>query len=157
MKFIGILWNPMNSLREEAIEDIKRYATIEDTICVDLKDRYLDFLEDIYPFDGIHKDIHIFKASTMIDKYESNEICILFLELEDSEKEFCDRKHTYIYRNVENIKSFIRNKYKNRIKGYSFDNVFHMTDDKNEYLYTLGVIYKYVKVESLKLKKRGEL
>lgn len=145
MKSIAILWNSMNNLREEALEDIKKYAIIEDMICIDLKENYFDFIKDIYPFDGRHQDIHIFKANSMIDKYESNEICILFLDILDSEKEYCARKHNYIYINIEKLKNLIRNKYKDRIKGYSFDNVFHMTDDENEHIYTLDIVKKYTK------------
>ena len=144
MKSIGILWNSMNDFREEALNDIQRYASIENMIVIDFKDKYLDFLGDIYPFDGVHKDIHIFKGNTLIDKYESNDICILFLDLPDSTKEFCDRKHTYIYKNIEELKQFIRNKYKNIVNGYVFDNIFHMTDDEKEYLFTLDVVNRYL-------------
>lgn len=153
MKCIGILWNSMNELRDEAINDIKKYAVIEDIVCIDFEDRYFDFITDIYPFDGKHKDINIFKANILIDKYESNEICILFLNMLDSEKVYCERKHTYIYKNIEELKQYIRNKYKARINGYFFDNIYHMTDDEKEYIFTLNIINSYLRKAKVKVLK----
>ena len=143
----------MNGLRDEAINDIKKYSTIEDMVCIDFKDKYFDFISEIYPFDGKHKDIHVYKASKMINQYESNEICILFLDIPDSEKEFCERKHTYIYKNIEELKQYIRNKYKDRIKNYCFDNIFHMTDDEKEYVFTLKIVKEFLNREKIKIKE----
>ena len=42
MKTIGILWNSMNDLRNEAITDIKKYAIIDNMICIDLKEKYFE-------------------------------------------------------------------------------------------------------------------
>jgi hypothetical protein len=71
----------------------------------------------------------------------------------DSEKVYCERKHTYIYKNIEELKQYIRNKYKARINGYFFDNIYHMTDDEKEYIFTLNIINSYLRKGKVKVLK----
>ena len=156
MKCIGILWNSMNEYRNEAIEDIKQYGTIEEMIPIDLGSNYKSFIKELYPFDGRHEGLDEYKASIMIDQYESNEICILFLDIKDSEKIYIERKRIYLYKNIEELKQMIRSKYKEKIDNYQFDNIYHMTDDETEYLFTLKVLQKYLHeltIKNVKIKR----
>lgn len=157
MKCIGILWNSMNNFREMAFEDIKQYAKIDEVLCIDFKEQYRSFIKSLYPFDGRHKGLDDYKADIMVDQYESNEICVLFLDVFDSEKEYYERKRVYLYKNVEKLKQLIRNKYKNLVVNYKFDNVFHMTDDEKEYLFTLKILSEYLKRHSIEYQKIKEL
>lgn len=160
MKCIGILWNSMNSFREIAFEDIKQYASIDEVLYIDFKEQYRSFIKSLYPFDGRHKGLDDYKADIMVDQYDSNEICILFLDVFDSEKEYYERKRVYLYKNVEELKQLIRNKYKNLVDNYKFDNIFHMTDDEKEYLFTLKILSEYLKnynIENQKVKKLLEV
>lgn len=145
MKSIAILWNSMNPFFEEAINDISNFAVIESLEYIEFKD-YRQFVRDIYALDiGTGKPGYSeYKADIMVDKYDSNQICILYLLLPPSEKKYIERKDTYIYENIEYLKQFIRQKYKSKVEKYSFDNVFHMTDDEKEYDFVLNVINKHL-------------
>lgn len=144
MKCIAILWNSMNQYRELAFEDIKKYATIEDVLYIDFDEQYRDFIKSLYPFDGRHPGLDDYKADIMVGRYDSNEICILFLDVIDSEKQYIERKRTYLYKNVEELKQLIRSKYRTLVSNYQFDNVFHMTDNEEEYVFTLNILRKYL-------------
>lgn len=50
-----------------------------------------------------------------------------------------------VYSNLENLKSSIRNKYKEKVNLYFFDNVFHMTDDENEFKTTYSYLVDFIK------------
>ena len=46
------------------------------------------------------------------------------------------------------------------VDNYNFDNVFHMTDDEKEYLFTLKILSEYLKnysIENQKVKKLLEV
>lgn len=145
MKAIAILWNAMNPFFEEAIDDISNFAVIDSLEYVDFND-YEQFIKDIYALDtGNGKAGYSdYKADIMVDKYDSNQICILYLSLPTSEKIYIERKKTFIYKNVEDLKQFIRKKYKTKVRNYSFDNVFHMTDNDKEYNFVLNVINRHL-------------
>lgn len=145
MQCIAILWNSMNDFFDEAITDITKYAVVEDVIFVDFK-HYRNFVKDIYAHDeGIGKrGFDDYKANIMVDKYNSNQICILYLTLPQSEKKYVERKKTYVYKSIEEIKQYIRSKYKVCVSNYNFDNVFHMTDDEKEYDYVNTIIRNYL-------------
>lgn len=160
MKSIGILWNSMNNFRESAFDDIREYAKIEEVLYIDFGEQFRPFIKSLYPFDGRHKGLDDYKADIMVDQYESNEICILFLDVKDSEKEYIERKRVYVYKNIEELKQLIRNKYKDQVDNYNFDNVFHMADDEKEYLFTLKILSEYLKnysIENQKVKKLLEV
>ena len=155
MKSIAILWNAMNPFFEEAINDISKFAIIESLEYVEFKN-YRQFIKDIYALDtGTGKPGYSdYKADIMVDKYDSNQICILYLLLPPSEKKYIERKNTFIYENIENLKQFIRKKYKTKVENYSFDNVFHMTDDEKEYDFVLNVINRHL-LENTDRKAKG--
>ena len=143
MKSIGILWNSMNEYRDEAIEYIKKYSIIEEIIILDLCKNFEKFIRDIYYSESLRTGFIDYKVSIMNDKYDTNTICILFLDVFNSEKIYIERKNKFLYKSVYELKQSIRNIYKDKIKNYSYDNIYHMTDDENEYVLTKNIINKY--------------
>lgn len=144
MKAIAILWNSMGEYFSDALKDIKQFSTIQDCFKINFNNRFKDFISDIYPYKGDQKWKLDYKINIMNNKYTKNEVLIMFLEVPDSEKIYIERKKTYIYKNIEELKKIIRSKYEQKILNYSFDNVFHMTDDETEYLETLQIIKKHL-------------
>lgn len=144
MKAIGILWNSMDGYSNDAICDIKNYAVINDILSINFEDNFPKFISIIYPYMGKEIWKLEYKISHMHNKYISNKIRILFLDINAGEKKYLERKNIYIYENVEGLKSFIRNKYRNLVLNYAFDNVFHMTDDEIEYERTINAIIDYI-------------
>ena len=144
MKTIAILWNSMENNFLEALKDIEQFSIVHDCFKINFNDNFSSFISDIYPYKGDQKWKLDYKIGIMNNQYTKNEVMILFLEIPDSKRVYIERKKTYIYENVEKIKKFIRCKYKEKVVNYSFDNIFHMTDDESEYLKTLQIIKKYL-------------
>lgn len=143
MKTIAIIWPPANKFFKDIISDISKSSKILDAIKIDLNKDINNFVSSIYPY----KDEDLWKLEykkKILSTDIQNPICILFLEIQDSELKFCDRKQRMIYENVENLKNEIRQKYKGKIDFYSYDNLFHMTDDSKEYEITLLIIKKFL-------------
>ena len=84
MKAISVIWNSMNEHVNEALNDIEKYAIIEDIISVDFKEDFPNFIRKIYPYTG--KDIWKvnYKIENM-EKYDNKNITIIFLDI-DNEK-----------------------------------------------------------------------
>ena len=57
---------------------------------------------------------------------------------------FINDKKGSSYKEVAELKTIIRNKFKTEIKNYSFDNIFHLTDNMQEYEYTVNILKKYI-------------
>lgn len=144
MKAIGILWNSMNKYTNMALQDINKYCKITDVISINFKSLFSDFISKVYPYTGENLWKLKYKISHMDNVYDSNEIKIVFLDIPSSEKIFVERKGIYIYKNIEELKNYIRNKYKNKVDNYAFDNVFHMTDDEKEYEETIKLVKNYI-------------
>ena len=144
MKTIAILWNSMEDNFENVLNDLKNYSNILDCFKINFNDNFDKFISDIYPYSGSDKWKLEYKINIMNNKYKKNEILVLFLDIPNSEKIYCERKKTYLYKNVEEIKQNIRQKYKNLVKNYCFDNIFHMTDDEIEFNKTLLIIKKHL-------------
>lgn len=144
MRTIGILWNSMDAFLEEAINDIQTFASVTDVISIDFKDKFSDFISKIYPYKGEEKWKLEYKISHMFNQYANNKINIIFMNIDNENKIFVPRKKLYIYEDVEKLKMYIREKYRNKINNYAYDNVYHMTDDEDEYKITIELIINYI-------------
>lgn len=149
MKLLGILWNSIGDKRDEAIEDIKRYGNV--SFCdVDFGSDYRNFLLDMYPFNESEKWKAEFKVNGLVDKYKNNSIRIIIIDIPKVEKVYLKNKDKMMYKNVLELKVFIRKKYEGLVIentktcGKSYDNIFHMTDDEQEYEENLPVILDYL-------------
>lgn len=141
---IGIVWNSMNYEQKlETIEKLKKKAIIMDAKFIDFRDEYRNFIQDIYYYNHEFEGIPIMKAGSLIDRYSSNEILILSLNIPVSGFVYYNKLKGYMYKEIAQIKSEIRKYFKPRIKDYAYDNIFHLTVNNDEYLYTKGICEKY--------------
>ena len=142
---IGIIWNSMNKRQKElAINVIQEKCKIIKYFDIDLKDKYKDFLKDIYIDSHEAPDIPDFKINSLIDKYDNNTIRIIKCLVKITNTQYINDKKGSSYKEIAELKTIIRNKFKTEIKNYSFDNIFHLTDDMQEFEYTVNVLEKYI-------------
>ena len=66
------------------------------------------------------------------------------MNVDERKTYFHERKHYYVYSNIEDMKMFVRNKYSKLIDNYFFDIVFHTTDNHKELSYSVSVLKKYL-------------
>lgn len=143
---IGILWNTLNyELMQEAIKLIGERSEIVDYVAVDLQDEYIDFIYDIYRHNDEFEGIPYFKSCGLVDKYDSNTIVVLNLIVRVSNYIYYNRMKGYLFKEISDLKQYIRKMFKNRIKNYGYDTVFHLTVDEEEYHYTDMVCKKYIR------------
>ena len=151
---IGILWNALNSnLMADAIQQIGQFAEIESCSIVDLDSKYRDFIDDIYYFNNEFEGIPYLKGCGLINMYDTNMIAILYLKIRITGI-IRDRMKGYMYREVADLKHFIRNNFKKKIRNYAYDNIFHLTVDEDEYVFTDGIIKKYIGREQEEVHER---
>lgn len=141
---IGILWNSLdNILIQSAINDIKKYCDIKKCDIIDFKNDYCNFINDIYSLDKEFEGVSYLKSCSLIDKYESNNIAILYLKIKVTD--FTKTKlKGYLYKEVSDLKDEIRKEYKVKIKNYAFDTLFHLTVNEKEFKYTDEIVKKYI-------------
>ena len=150
MKLLGILWNSMDSKKDEALEYIKKFGNVI-YWDIDLGEDYKEFLTELYPFNESEKWKAEYKINGLVDRYDTNRIRILIIDLKEDEKVYLKNKDKMMYKNVLELKVYLRKKYdylvkKNTMSGVKkFDNVFHMTDDQKEYEKDLKTIIKYLR------------
>ena len=143
---IGILWNSLNEEQmKEALKIIGETADIQSVDFVDLGDNYRKFIEEIYLYNNEKVGIPVFKSGVLIDKYDSNTIAIIILFIEVSNYIFYNKKKGYLYKEISDLKQYIRDYFQTKIKDYAYDNIFHLTVDNDEFQYTEEVCKKYVK------------
>ena len=149
MKLLGILWNSIGDKKDEAIKEIQKYGSVL-YYDVDLGVDYKNFLQDLYPFNESEKWKADFKIKGLVNKYKNNSIRIVFMDIPISEKVYLKNKDKMMYKNVLDLKVYLRKKYKHLIidnnteNQKSYDNVFHMTDDELEYEKDLCVLMEHI-------------
>ena len=139
IKCIGILWNTVNHLKDEILTDIQTVCNVIDVFECNLEDKYDDLIKEIYKNDGI-EDLKIALKLDSMKKIKSKKIIIVFLDIDDSEKYYNVNKNKVVSKQIEMLKSSIRNKYSLRIDNYFFDNVFDMNDNDDELVDLLSVL-----------------
>lgn len=143
---IGILWNSLNDeMMNEAIEIIKKYATVTGIVYADLEEKYRKFIDDIYFYNHEFEGIPVIKAGTLIDKYDSNTIAILNMVIKVTNYFYQNKLKGYMFKEVAELKNLIRKYFKQKIVDYAYDNIFHLTVDDEEYKYTDEICKKYIK------------
>ena len=143
---IGILWNSLNEeMMNEAIEIIKQHALVTGCTFVDLQEQYRKFIDDIYLYNDEFDGIPVIKAGILIDRYESNTIAVLNMVIRVSNYIYQNGLKGFLFEEVAELKNFIRRFFKNRIRDYAYDNIFHLTVDEVEYRYTKEVCKRYLR------------
>lgn len=145
---IGVIWNSLSGdLMEQAIQMLRCRATVR-SVSMHTMDtrRYSNFIDDIYYFNDEREPKEgtaYFKKCTTVDRYDSNTIALVYLEIEVTSLVFNKKKEEFNYLEIMALKDTIRNYFKKRIKDYAFDNVFHLTVNEEEYEYTDRVCKGY--------------
>lgn len=143
---IGILWNSLNQLQmEEAIKMIEQQSMIQEIEFIDLNNYYKKFIEEIYLYNNEKVGIPVFKSSVLINKYDSNIIAIINLIVSVSSYIFYNQKKGYLFKEISELKEYIRNYFKSRISEYAYDNIFHLTVNEDEFYFTEEICKKYIK------------
>ena len=102
----------------------------------------LRFIKNVYP--RSIKEEWKNNIKTDIISREKNTINIVYLSLPKYGYVYNERKKIIMYKGIDEFKELIRNRYKEKVKGYIFDNVFHMTDNEIEYYDLSALIDKYL-------------
>ncbi len=143
MLSIGIVWNTVYSYKDEIIDDIKRKSNVIDYFDIDLKEDYVSFVESLYISENMNKSKIDNKINHMIIN-PNTKISIIFFEFDDSVIEFHQNKQKNVYKNLEELKKIIREKYKSYVENYTFDIVFHATDNLEELKNCFGVLLSFM-------------
>ncbi len=142
---IGILWNTMSGdLIKEAVNIISGSSEFIDYQVFNISE-YEKFIREIYLHNHEVEGVAYMKASTLVDKYDSNEIVILNAIFKVRNFLYLNAKKGYAYRELAELKKQIRRTFKDRVRDYTYDTVFHLTMDQEEYEFTDAVVRKYCK------------
>lgn len=151
---VGILWNMSSRYAREIMLKI---AIMEDVIQVrvyDLKDKYEDFVLECY-----NGDKEAYDGGYIFEKIENmrtgnNRIVAFIININaPTYKNSSDGKSQCT--ESRRIKQKIRELFANRIDGYFFDNLIHMSDDPDEAKKTIKVLKKYENFTVADYVKRG--
>lgn len=132
MKCVGIIWNCVFEFKEDILKIIAKYANVEDFYCIDLKSNYEIFLRSIYSFESIAK-WKVDKKIEYMRRYTSTSICVVRFDIDTSQMRYHEKKKTFVYSNLQDLKDFIRDNYKAKLPYYFFDIIFHCSETTEEY------------------------
>ena len=144
MRCLGILWSSAYHLKEQVTVDLANYGQILAMLDLDLDGNYENFVRDIYAQDNIAEWKVNKKIETMNQCSENKSVVVFILEVDIDKIEYHPLKKRDVFVNVESMKTNIREKYKNLVPVYFFDNIFHVTDDEIEFYNDLDVVQKYI-------------
>lgn len=141
---LGILWNGMDEYKEDVKNDIGNYGEIAKSFTLNLGEEYEKFVRDIYNQDEIADWKVDKKLETMFKCSDSRKITVLIMKIETNVQYYHKLKKRMVYTNLEQMKINIREKYSKLVTHYFFDNVFHVTDDENEFKLDYQIVKKYI-------------
>lgn len=147
MLCLGIIWNSAQQFKDFIIEDIERQGEILATYDLSLGENYCNFVRDIYLKDVIEDWKIEKKISTMKKSSDNRDVTLIFLEMDTTEQYYHEGKKKMVYASLDRLKKSIRTKYSKFVPEYFFDNVFHLTDDENEFKTSLIILDNYINNE----------
>lgn len=150
---VGIIWNSANQYREEILADIGSLTKLMDSFEVELGENYTEFVQEIYSSENMEQ-WKIDKKLNHMETCPSRKITILFFDFDESQTEYHPFKKKQVFSQLENCKRFIREKYKDYVENYTFDIVFHATDNLDELKGCTKVIGDFL--ERKKLSETGQ-
>lgn len=143
MLSIGIIWNSANFLKEDILKDISEQTNLLGYFEMDLGTKYNEFVEAIYDSEEMEKWKIENKINHMI-LTPTRKITVLFFEFDQKEIAYHPIKKKKIYIQLEKCKIYIREKYKKNIPNYTYDIIFHATDNLIELKNCYNVIISYL-------------
>lgn len=141
---IGIIWTPVYKYRNDIIKDIETKTKVIKTVDVELNNLYKDFVYEIYSQEHMEKyKIDLKIENVCHDPVQQSTVSILLFHANTKDQYFHSKKQKLVYAHIEEIKEFVREKYKVLISNYFFDNIFHATDNEQEFISCVKTINKY--------------
>ncbi len=156
MLSIGIIWNTAQSMKEDIINDMNGKVNVICSFDMDLEDKYIEFVNSIYSSENMEQYKIDNKISHMILDPNTNVTVVLF-DFNPNVIEYHPFKKKNVYKELEDCKKYIRDKYKEYVDNYTFDIVFHATDSLEELQNCYNVLLRYIEehvCEQTTFKKR---
>lgn len=144
MLCLGIIWNCVQDFKTSIIEDINQQGEILATYDLFLGDEYDSFVRYIYSKEIIDEWKIDKKISSMYKSSDRRDVTLVFVKMDVTEKYYHKGKRKMVYASLDRLKRSIREKYSQLVPEYFFDNVFHLTDDENEFKACMGIFDFYV-------------
>ena len=144
MKCLGIVWNSAFVFKNQIAKDIEKDGEILANFELDLNENYENFVRTIYDQDGIAKWKVDQKIEAMFGSTGCRKVNIIVIDVPTGEEYYHKDKGFTVFSGLEKLKKIIRQKYKELVAVYFFDNVFHMTDSDEEYEKDLEALAKFV-------------
>ena len=141
MLCLGVIWNHSIKFKDEILDDMREYVLIDTYFEMDLNEKFENFVYEIYYNEEKFK---IEKKYNSMKDMEDKKICVVIFEFDENDIVYNEFKKKNVYKKLDAMKYFIRTKYSNFVDNYVFDNVFHCTDDEEEFLENLKTIFKYL-------------
>lgn len=141
MLSLGIIWNPAHGFKDEILNDIGSMVDLKYYTDIDLGMLYRDFIYDIYANEASYKKDKKYEILSLLP---STAITVVLFDFDESSLDFHKQKQRFVYKQLNDLKVYIREVYSKKIDNYYFDNIFHCTDDPDEYEHSDAVIKKYL-------------
>lgn len=138
-----ILWPPVNKYFDEIEEDISKNYKILKSYEINFVNQFdfKNFVYEIYESDDIEK----WKIEKKLEGFKDYDLKVKVIEIEIINPKFRkkDLNNHDISQEVEKIKKYYRNKYKNKLDNYFYDIVMHIGDNYSHTRQIAKVIDKY--------------
>ena len=143
MLSMGVIWNCATHLKKDIIQDINQKTKFLNTFEFDLGDKYEEFVRKIYMSEGMD-DWKIERKIEHMKEFNSTSVVIVFFEFSEEKIEYHPYKKRNVFTQLEECKTYIREKYRNQIDNYVFDIIFHTTDDLQELKNDFRILSSFV-------------
>lgn len=150
MKLIGIVWNPGIPYIKDIKTIIEKYGYVKEMVYINFGSEFPAFLNELYYDKTPGEEIKASqKIVSLVNRYSQNDGYIILIEISESEQVYLAAKEKYMYKNVLEMKMELRTKYSFTLNTplcveKKFDNIFHCSDDIEEYHFDLPIILKYI-------------
>jgi len=143
MLSIGIIWNSAQICKEKIIDDLKEQVKVLNYFDIDFQDNFALYVNSLYQSENMEKWKIEKKLSYMLLNEDTN-ITIVLFEFDEKNVVFHEFKKKNVYKQLEDTKKYIREKYKNYVEKYTFDIVFHATDNLDELINCYNVLLNFI-------------
>lgn len=150
MKLLGIIWNPGIPYIKEIKGIIAKYGFIKEVIYINFESEFASFLNELYYDTTLGEEIKASqKISSLVNRYLRNDCYIILIDMPTSEQVYLAAKKKNMYENVLKMKMEVRKSYSFALNtpvyiDDKFDNIFHCSDDVEEYHFDLPIVLKYI-------------
>ena len=132
MKCVGIIWNCAYPYRDEIIEIVSRYSTVEHWHSIELNNSYERFVREIYSADSI-AEWKVDKKIEYMSHYSGTSVCIVYFDIDTSTIRYHEKKKHFVFSKLQDLKDIIRHIYSEKLPLYFFDIVWHCSETEDEY------------------------